>query len=812
MKSILFSLFFLFSIFLHAQVFIPFGHWAPKKQVTLRCEAGCYPTPNTPFTAALYYVPTSSSATFKAISTTNPSGYDFCFGPTNALGCAANAFGGGVTYPLSCAPAGNGDTMDGSSVDDQADYLASATNNQNSTCTVTDYGESQATAIASITAFTPVTVSSPVTTLAAPQIICVGQTQAITGAGGLVSASKAWSVISGGGSVSPLTGNSTTFTAPATAQSVQVQLQDPTTLMSVITYLNVISTIALTPTVTVETPVNSSTFMQDPTTSAGTNLVANLNIKANCGLANYTAGVTGGGSVTPTAGIANNAIVNFIPAAVDSTSTVTFTDSTPVTPQTSTLSIKSIVPVDITSNWGYHVCAKYSHSSYTAGTYKVKCWGLATGGRLGSGSTSNHLGNAPTELGTGLLFLKNTGTTGADMLVKDISVGWTHTCAILSNDTVKCWGLNASGQLGYDNTTTLSSPSASTVNIGAGTPKKIFAAGDKTCLIFSDDRLKCWGKNTNGELGQDNTLNYGGTTSIAGLGYISVAGSQVTVQKVALSEFNTCVLTTSAFAPGASKIYCWGYGNSAGMGSCTTSGTVNCGELGVANSGPIGNGGANLMSGLTAVNLSLGGGEAPIDISAGRKHFCVILAVSPAISGNVLCWGYNSSSSTAGGHLGINSATLSVSPPVTRAVTITNAIAVNMMTRSSCAILVGGAAKCWGRANNGQNLQGNTINYGTSAVANAMSGLANMNFGTGRTVKKMATGFYFGCAILDNDFIKCWGAQYCGTGTSTVNQGCLLSGISAALDNNAGAPTMMDSRYIGDGAGENGDNLPYIND
>lgn len=115
------------------------------------------------------------------------------------------------------------------------------------------------------------------------------------------------------------------------------------------------------------------------------------------------------------------------------------------------------------------------------------------------------------------------------------------------------------------------------------------------------------------------------------------------------------------------------------------------------------------------------------------------------------------------------------------------------MTRSTCAVLTGNNGKCWGRGSNGQLLQCNANSLGDNG--GEMAALENMSFGTGRTVKKFAGGFYFGCAILDNDFIKCWGAANCG---STTTAGCLLRGSTTSTN-------------YGDNAGEVGNSLPYVN-
>ena len=810
--TILFCICILFFEKTFSQVFVPMAFWKPQRQLSLQCKLGCYPTPTTQFQSNLYYIPVNSLATLIGVSQSNPSAYDFCFGPTNAGGCQAGAFGAGI-YPLNCVGAGAGG-IDGSNVPDEADYAAPATVTTD-TCHVTDYNEAMVQATANIQTFNPVVVTSPVTSSSSPLNLCVGQTQAINATGGLGTLN--WSVTLGAGSVSPLTGVSTTYTAPVTPSTVQVQVQDSTTQMSVLTYINVINTIDMSPVGTIETPINNSTLLHYPATS-GITYTANLSFAANCGLQNYTASTSGGSTVSPTAGITNNQIVRYTPAPTTGTSTVTFTDSTTPTAQTASRTVYNLLPVDITSNWGYHFCVKYSHSTYAAGTYKVKCWGRNANGQLGYGSTTAK-GIAATDLGTGLFFVKDTGTTGADMMVKDISAGLNHTCAILSNDTVKCWGSNTYGQLGYDNMTQLTSPSAAAVNIGAGIPKKLYASGFKTCLIFSDDRLKCWGRNARGELGQDNTLNYGSdnaAASMANLNYVSVAGANITVLSVAGSENATCVLTTGSFAPGTQKVYCWGYGNNATCGFGTMPDTNYCGELGRATINANWGDGTNLMSVLTPVNLGLTGSEVVIDIAAGRKHICAIIAPnSVSMTGTPICWGRNSR-----GQLGIDSTTTigDTETPTTRVSSITTASKMSLAGEATCALLSTGNAKCWGRGGRGQLLGSNnvggggyTVNLGDDGTP-LISAIANINLGTGLTSKIIATSYEASCSILNNDFIKCWGAHYCGTGTNTTSQGCLMGGQATVVNTNpVAAPNMMNSRYIGDHANEVGNLLPFVN-
>jgi Regulator of chromosome condensation (RCC1) repeat len=97
-----------------------------------------------------------------------------------------------------------------------------------------------------------------------------------------------------------------------------------------------------------------------------------------------------------------------------------------------------------------------------------------------------------------------------------LAVGRTHNCVILDDHKVKCWGDNASGQLGYGDQIDRGTVPATmgdnlpTVDLGTGrTAKRLTAGRYATCAILDDDEVKCWGvgflvgpdSNATGEVG-----------------------------------------------------------------------------------------------------------------------------------------------------------------------------------------------------------------------------------------------------------------------------------------------------------------------
>ena len=106
-------------------------------------------------------------------------------------------------------------------------------------------------------------------------------------------------------------------------------------------------------------------------------------------------------------------------------------------------------------------------------------------------------------------------TTTSSSTASTIAPGYEHTCTVLDNASVKCWGYNQYGQLGIDSTTTIGDSSGemaslSVVNLGTGRTATAIAAGYfHTCAKLDNGDLKCWGYNSYGVLGIGSTTNIG---------------------------------------------------------------------------------------------------------------------------------------------------------------------------------------------------------------------------------------------------------------------------------------------------------------
>ena len=647
---------------------------------------------------------------------------------------AFSATGGTAPYSFSC-------TNGGSTIDAVTGEYEAAGSVGTDTCTVTDNVGATATT-STINIYAPLAINPTTVTLG------VNSGTTFTASGGF--GSLTYSIYSGGGTINSVSG---AFTAPATASTVLVRVADSIGNFSQAN-ITVVSSLTISP--------------KDIFLPLGSTVNA---FSAVLGTSPYSYSVSsGGGTINSSTGLYTGDLLA-------GTGVVTVADAAA---NTDSANVYHVTPVDIIANWSYHVCALYASSIYS--NYKLKCWGYNSAGQLGVGAAGSR-GDAATELGYSSPFVD----LGTNRFVKKVATGWYHTCAILDNDQVKCWGQNTYGQLGYGNTTSLGAANTDMgdnlayVNLGSGrTAKEIYAFGYRSCAILDNNALKCWGRNITGQLGLGDVANRGDNAGEMGDSLSAVdLGTGLYAVKVAGTDSTTCAVLNNG------NLKCWGLGVT---GSYSGVNYTYYGELGLeTNNKTWGDNAGEMGDALPTVNLNIGANSI-LDIVGGRSFYCVLISNS-----EVKCWGRNNN-----GQLGKDNTT-NIGDTVgsmssLTAIPLGSAVAIKNMRESACAILAGGTTKCWGRASNGQLLQGNTTKYGSTGFP--MSSLNAMNLGAGLTAKKIATGYYFGCAILNNDRIKCWGATSCGTGT--VSNGCLLTGSTTGTN-------------IGDVVGEVGDSLPYVN-
>ncbi len=219
------------------------------------------------------------------------------------------------------------------------------------------------------------------------------------------------------------------------------------------------------------------------------------------------------------------------------------------------------------TNFGYvnlggivtSISAGYNHTCALMDTGNVRCWGANGSGQLGYSITQNVGDDEPAY------WFKDVDL-GANVLVKEIVAGGNHTCAITTTNTVRCWGYNYHGQLGLGtggssaNVGDNEKPATvAEVNLGGAIPVQLSLGGNHTCALLENGFLRCWGLNSSGQLG------YGNATTRTTPGDDLAPGSKVL--QVTTGSDHTCALLSTGRVKcwGFNGHAQLGYGNKTGL-------------------------------------------------------------------------------------------------------------------------------------------------------------------------------------------------------------------------------------------------------
>jgi alpha-tubulin suppressor-like RCC1 family protein len=347
-----------------------------------------------------------------------------------------------------------------------------------------------------------------------------------------------------------------------------------------------------------------------------------------------------------------------------------------------------------------------------------------------------------------------------------VSVGTSHSCAIVKdsfsavNTKVKCWGNNGYGQLGNGTTTNSSVP---TEVIGLIHATYVSVGNDHTCAN-NLGVVYCWGFNNFGQLGD-------GTTSSSSIP-IEVQNMSTFGNSGIVSAGNGYTCATSNIG---GKVRCWGFNGSGQLGNGTNTNSLVPVDVVGINATKIS---ANLdhtcalsQGSDTHVRCwgnnyfgQLGDGttsDSYVPVDTGFDAFDLSVGISHTCAYNgfgVKCWGDNSL-----GQLGDGTTTNSSIPTST---TINGTIrGISVGVDHTCTILGPIATqhqvKCWGNNNVGQLGDGTTTN---SSIP------INVNSLTAEFVS-VSSGVYHTCVVDSNGAVKCWGRNnygQLGNGT-TIN-------------------------------------------
>lgn len=425
-----------------------------------------------------------------------------------------------------------------------------------------------------------------------------------------------------------------------------------------------------------------------------------------------------------------------------------------------------------------HIAVGLNGTCHVASDGRVRCFGVQVDEQLGHFALRD-VGDDPGEMAA--LPIVALGQSRRVVSLHKHPLG-RHTCVLLSDRTVKCWGLNSSGQLGQGDLVSRGhdllamGDTLRPISLGANfVPASVSVGQSHACAVSTTGFVKCWGSNLAGQLGQGVVSDaIGGRQDELGDALPPIRlGANFVAQSVAAGGEFTCVLSV------AGRVRCFGLND--------------YGQLGYGNTTSVGTIPAQLGPALQDVPLGTTNGSTPrraLKLAVGTRNACVILEPAATPDSNIKCWGRNfvgmlgqsGSDNDARGdnpnELGDNLPAINFGGPEAKDVSVGNT--------SICALFTNGGVRCWGHYTHAQ-LGVTGITDITGDEVGEVASHPNVELGTGLLADAVSAGAGYACARITDGRFKCWGD----------NRGGAL-GYDSAED------------IYGDAPGELGDGLPFV--
>lgn len=383
------------------------------------------------------------------------------------------------------------------------------------------------------------------------------------------------------------------------------------------------------------------------------------------------------------------------------------------------------------------------------------CWGRNQYGQSGGAVLDYTEVTTPTAI---------SGITTAKSLMNNQSG---TICAVLTDNTIRCWGNGAHGEWGTGEGAPINVPVTIGTYTGTATGVSVFDEG--ICILNSAGRVQCWGNGTMGQIGDNEYYLSRFTPTFAS----SIPSGATAIRS---GDDGVCAIVNGgAMCWGGNEYgklglgtFNWAYGTPTSVVGATTSvsdiqisqhrscfvvdGGLKCTGRGEA--GVLGDGDAtdhNLSTVVSSTYFPAGSGVTKVSI--GESSTCVLLS-----TGTIKCMGYGWY-----GQLGDGSG-LDSAAPVTAVASGATDISGSAQGGFHCAV-VGGAAQCWGVNWYGTMGDGSLGDHASPSTVSSLS--------TG--VSKIVTGEQHACALMTAGTVKCWGRNHRGQ----LGEGTTISEFSS---------------------------------